>query len=398
MKTRGFIVTAFVCASCLSQTACTEPDARTLANSPVIAERISLPTGELIACDLTKAASDTLELPLSALIEDLKYVILDKSEEALIGGGRVSLSDNYILISNQKQVPYKLFNKMGEFLCSIGAYGQGPNEYRNTYHEQLDEKHNRIYILPWMAEKILVFDLKGNPQPSIPLNTFVGKGKFLVNGDKQEVTVTKLPFEGSEEFVWVQDFAGNRKQVIEPGHLMAPRDFSNEVENKFNTAEYDVNLSLIVPTRKDTLYHYNQKENRLEPRFTVTFKDDKIPWHGYIELPDYFLGDVSFPVQVAEGMWQGTKPALYAVNKKTLQGSYVILTNDYFGLKDIWQSFGGGYYAANYDPLSLKERLDAVLKANEIGDAERTAVSILLQSLNEDSNNVIVYGKLKGSL
>ena len=86
---------------------------------------------------------------------------LDNQDEALIGGWvRTTVSDNYILVSNKKQTPYKLFTRDGKFVTTIGAYGEGPNEYANTYAEQLDEAHDRIYILPWQSNKLLVFDLK----------------------------------------------------------------------------------------------------------------------------------------------------------------------------------------------------------------------------------------------
>lgn len=69
---------------------------------PVIAEKVSLPTGELIVCDISKS-KDTIDIPLSMLTEDLNVVRLDNSDEALVGGWvRTTVSDNYILVSNNK--------------------------------------------------------------------------------------------------------------------------------------------------------------------------------------------------------------------------------------------------------------------------------------------------------
>lgn len=379
----------------MCQTACKQAPQSALDSSSVIAERIELPTGDLIALNVSHLVSDTVDFPLSTLVENLEIAILDPEEEALVGGGRVTLSDHFILISNSEEVPYKLFDRSGKYIRSIGSYGQGPDEYLNTYHEQLDEKHGRIYILPWMSEKLLVFDLEGNPQPAIPLHVRVGKGKFRVDGDKKEVTVTTLPFEGMQEFVWVQDFQGNRKQVLKPGHLTAPRDFSNEVYNQFNLAAYDVNLCLIMPTRKDTLYHYNVQANQLEPRFTVRFEEEEVPWHGYLDLPHHYLGDISFPVQVGESTWSGSKPSVFIIDKQTLQSSFIRLYNDFLGLKDVWHSFQGGYYVANYDPMTLKEALQTALQQDDLPEAVRQRVTQLSDALHEDSNNVIVWGKLK---
>lgn len=151
---------------------------------------------------------------MSQLTEELQIVKLDNRDEALIGGWiRTTVGEKYILVSNNKQTPYKLFDRTGKFITNIGSYGQGPNEYLNTYAEQLDEANNRIYILPWQSSKILVFDLKGNALDPIPLCLRVPKGKFRVNTAKSEVTVTVLPFPKWPAVVWTQDLRVNVKTL-----------------------------------------------------------------------------------------------------------------------------------------------------------------------------------------
>ena len=330
------------------------------------------------------------------LTEELQIVPLDNRDEALVGGWvRTTVSDNYILVSNNRQVPYKLFGRDGKFICTVGSFGQGPNEYQLTYAEQLDEAHNRIYIMSWNAEKILVFDLKGNPQPYIPLNTRVPKGKFRVNTADSTVIVTKLPFEGSPEVVWVQDMHGNRKQSVAPGHLMVPRDFSNEVMDARNTSAYDVMFLIIMPEAKqDSLYHYNLEKNRLEPRFTALFTGERIPWHGYTELPHHFIGDGSFPVRVSATTFQGSAPAYYIVDKTTLKGNFMRLKNDFLHIS-AWPSFSNGYYTANMEPMTLKEQLEEALKEENLDESVQARIKACLSSLDENGNNVILLAKLK---
>lgn len=381
--------------ACSLLMACSSTQKDYLDEMPVIAEKVALPTGDLIVCDLAKA-TDTLDIPLSMLTEELQIVPLDNRDEALVGGWvRTTVSDNYILVSNNRQVPYKLFGRDGKFICTVGSFGQGPNEYQLTYAEQLDEAHNRIYIMSWNAEKILVFDLQGNPQPYIPLNTRVPKGKFRVNTADSTVIVTKLPFEGSAEMVWVQDMHGNRKQSIAPGHLMAPRDFSNEVMDARNTSAYDVMFLIIMPEAKqDSLYHYNLEKNRLEPRFTALFTGERIPWHGYTELPHHFIGDGSFPVQVCETSFQGSAPAYYIVDKTTLKGNFMRLKNDFLHIS-AWPSFSNGYYTANMEPMALKEQLEEALREENLDESVQARIKACLSSLDENGNNVILLAKLK---
>ncbi len=381
--------------ACSLLMACSSTQKDYLDEMPVIAEKVALPTGDLIVCDLAKA-TDTLDIPLSRLTEELQIVPLDNRDEALVGGWvRTTVSDKYILVSNNRQIPYKLFGRDGKFICTVGSFGQGPNEYQLTYTEQLDEAHDRIYIMSWNADKILVFDLKGNPQPYIPLNTRVPKGKFRVNTADSTVIVTTLPFEGSPEVVWVQDMHGNRKQSVAPGHLTVPRDFSNEVMDARNTSAYDVMLLTIMPEAKqDSLYHYNLEKNRLEPRFTTLFTGEKMPWHGYTELPHHFMGDVSFPVQVSETSFQGSVPAYYIVDKTTLKGNFMRLKNDFLHIS-AWPSFSNGYYTANMEPMALKEQLEEALKEENLDESVQARIKASLSSLDENGNNVILLAKLK---
>lgn len=381
--------------ACSLLMACSSTQKDYLDEMPVIAEKVTLPTGDLIVCDLAKA-TDTLDIPLSRLTEELQIVPLDNRDEALVGGWvRTTISDKYILVSNNRQIPYKLFGRDGKFICTVGSFGQGPNEYQLTYAEQLDEAHNRIYIMSWNAEKILVFDLKGNPQPYIPLNTRVPKGKFRVNTADSTVIVTTLPFEGSPEVVWVQDMHGNRKQSVAPGHLTVPRDFSNEVMDARNTSAYDVMFLIIMPEAKqDSLYHYNLEKNRLEPRFTTLFTGEKMPWHGYTELPHHFIGDGSFPVRVSATIFQGSAPAYYIVDKTTLKGNFMRLKNDFLHIS-AWPSFSNGYYTANMEPMALKEQLEEALREENLDESVQARIKACLSSLDENGNNVILLAKLK---
>lgn len=369
------------------------------AKSPVVAKLTTSPKGALITCDL-KALRDTVDLPLSELTEQIQIVKLDNRDEALIGGWvRTTVGEKYILISNNKQTPYKLFTRAGKFVANVGSYGQGPNEYLNTYAEQLDEANNRIYILPWQSNQILVFDLKGKALPPIPLPIRLPKGKFRVNTAKGEVTLTVLPFPDSPAVVWTQDLKGKRKNFIAPGKLSMPRDFSNEVMQSNNTSAYDVMLMKVIPEAiTDTLYHYNQAKNQLEGRFTVNYPTNKkTPWHGYHELPRHFMGDVSFPVQVAENMFSGSKPTFYMVDKKTMRGSYFRLYNDFLGTTslNVYPQFNNGYFVINLEPLALQEMLEKEVNKKGLSADKKARVQALIKTLNENDNNIVLFAKLK---
>ena len=50
-----------------------------------------------------------------------------------------------------------------------------------VYDAKLDEANNRIYILPWNASQLLVYDLQGKVLDPIPLCLRCPKAKFSVD-------------------------------------------------------------------------------------------------------------------------------------------------------------------------------------------------------------------------
>ena len=181
---------------------------------------------------------------------------------------------------------------------------------------------------------------------------------------------------------WTQDFHGNRKDYIEPGHLAAPQDYSNEVCTYNNVPGiFDVNILCIVPTRVDSLYRYDYRNNRLSPTFTMNFSEDPIPWHGYIELPNHYIGEASYPKQVSATSFVSSSPSYYIVDKRTGKGAFFRLYNDYF--------------IQNIEPANLKSTLENALKSNKLTEEEKAELTILAESIHENDNNIILLAKLK---
>lgn len=90
-------------------------------------------------------------------------------------------------------------------------------------------------------------------------------------------------------------------------------------------------------------------------------------------------------------------PPLYIIDKKTLHGSYFRLYNDFLGTKkmQIWPSFGHGYYVANMEPAQLKETLEKEITRKDIPAEAKKRAQTLINSLDEEGNNVILLAKMK---
>ena len=363
-----------------------------LKDSPVVAQQVITLNGDtIIVCDLI-LLKDTIDLPLSTFVSDFELVDLGEDEEALIketsGGGSIAVSPNYIGIYSG--TGYKLFDKTGKYITSLSAQGQGPNEYAfSIYDSYIDEKNDRAYLLPMNGNKILVYDLKGNAQPYIPLAHETTKGKFYVDDQKKLLYVANMPFSDTASTFWIQDFEGKLIKEIIAGHLkIVPPDFSNDINVSMNTEEIDYSVFHWKNT-VDTLYHYNEADNRLAPSFTVNFKDNPI-LHDYIELPDYYL------IRLIE--IESDYRYIYGlIDKKTLKGNYIKLKLDMLGNIDApaWAIFERGLYTANIYAYYLQGQCDRLSDLSSLPSGIAKYIQDLQQNDCEDLNNIILIGRLK---
>ena len=381
-------ITASFCHKDGEQADATSP----LKDSPVVAQQVITLNGDtIIVCDLS-LLKDTIDLPLSTFVSDFELVDLGEDEEALIketsGGGSIAVSPNYIGIYSG--TGYKLFDKTGKYITSLSARGQGPNEYAfSIYDSYIDEKNDRAYLLPMNGNKILVYDLKGNAQPYIPLAHETTKGKFYVDDQKKLLYVANMPFSDTASTFWIQDFEGKLIKEIIAGHLkIVPPDFSNDINVSMNTEEIDYSVFHWKNT-VDTLYHYNEADNRLAPSFTVNFKDNPI-LHDYIELPDYYL------IRLIE--IESDYRYIYGlIDKKTLKGNYIKLKLDMLGNIDApaWAIFERGLYTANIYAYYLQGQCDRLSDLSSLPSGIAKYIQDLQQNDCEDLNNIILIGRLK---
>ena len=345
-----------------------------------------------------------IEFPLSELVESLEVIPLENKDEAFSKIGVIYVSDNYLGMQPYGQFSYKLFDKNGKFICDVGARGQGPGEYRNVYFSQINEKKERIYIVSHNAKKILTYDLKGIflENECIPLAAKLPKGSFYVNNERKEVTVISLPFRGEQEMVcWTQDFSGKLLQYVSAAQYAVIPDYSNEVYSFRNTSSYDFQLGVFYQEKPDTLYHYNVKNNSVNPVFTLNapIKAGTLGYR-YMELPDdYLVARLNLRMGAnPDNDVESTK--LILTNKKTKKSQYVRIINDYLGgweFDPFFLSFRirDGYFTYAMEPIELKELLEESLKKDDLQPDVRKRITELNAKLDINDNNVILAGKLK---
>ena len=378
-------------------------DTDLLGDLPIVAQSVEVGGEKMTVCELN-LLKDTIDLPLSYWVDDLVTVKLDGKDEALVGQGPVCVSENYILVGRANNVPCKLFRRDGSFVGKVGNIGQGPGEYTMIYDMQIDEQTGRVYLLPWNAKSIFVYDMKGQYLKDIPLNKkyekmIVPKGKFKVDAARNRVAVMLLPFDYLPVVAWVQDMEGNFIHEVPMNHLKVKPDFSNEVLSAKTSADaLDVSLCTYWEMRKDTLYHLNMESGKLQPKFALDFGGRDITIHDYFDFSCHYIGSLAIPVQVGDRLYETKDTGIYMVEKATGKGAFFRIGNDFLDNAPItympWHC-NNGYYTLNIEPAVLMERLEKGL-ADETMDADkRKEIEALMKTIDEDDNNYIFIGKLK---
>ena len=397
MKTICF---AFIIAI-LGLTACSSDSARYSSvweEMPVVAH-IEEINGDTLTVAHLEQLKDTVCIPLSNLVEELQIVALDKKEEAMVNIADISLSENYILVAGFRS-PCKLFRKDGTYVGKIGEYGTAKGEYKYVYDAQIDEKNGRIYLLPWYGRGILVYRFDGTFEKAIPLHAkyprlYAPKGIFQVDAENNRIAVVSLPFKNLPHVAWVQDMEGNRMQEIPIAHLKLEPNSSNEVRGSKATDALSFHISPFFELRQDSLYHWDMQQQKLIPRFTIDFGEKPIPLHVYYELPLYYFAEISGTKQMTEDSYVSDRETYFLVDKATLRGSFCHIYNDYLCDEPSDLVIGNnGYFIENVAPDVLKERIETFLQASpDLNEARRQRLLALKDSISENDNNYIIYGK-----
>lgn len=341
---------------------------------------------------------EEVTLPLSQLVDSLEFIRLESIDTAMVGGENVfniSISNNYIGIN--ATYSYKLFTRTGKYVTDIGRRGQGPGEFTYVYASQIDEAHNRVYLLPWSAVGILEYDLQGNFIKKIPLPYMVPKGAMNINTDAGRITVAKLPWgEDDSPTIWVQDFDGKVLQGNRAKHLDVWPDYNSDLLSQgLDIGGSNLNFYIFSwPTRVDSLYHYDSAENRCIPAFTVDIKRDELPPILCYEFSDHYL------VKMLNGeMYPDNLDYCLWVDKSTLKGGRCKLS------AGVW---GGILLPMNYAELStyshfiyciepglLWSLLEEKLKRSNTSKEDATKIDQLLASISENDNNYLLLGRWK---
>ena len=379
-----------------------------------VAELVQVGNHQVTVLDFALLRDEVI-LPLSYLTEELRIVRLDNRDEALVAETGVKIGNQHILVSGTltNRLPFRLFNKYGEFITNIGGFGQGPGEWSSSVPAwQLDEKNNRIYLMPGFQNRILVYDLSGRFLDFIPMPfRLTNMYSFYVDMENGLVTVFAPPV-ADDRFMptycaWVQNFSGEIIHGISADFIEIDLNCDSPkpigvFSNRNNANVLDVHFFNVVTPRNDndTLYHYDIKRNELIPRFSINFGSRRIPLHVLSELPHHYIGYFFelTPCDQFRGLYYRASPRSVIVDKETLRGGYFRLINDFLGNIEIRYpvfALTNGYFTANLEPGTLLDKLEDALLNNEMSDEMRKNLVDIKNSIDINSNNYLLYARLR---
>ena len=382
---------------CLSLYSCTPiQEGSTLDQCNVIASRVLADGDTLIVCDVSKIEQH-IKLPLSTLVKDWKLLKLENtSKEALVLPVYIYPSENYILIHPAEfNRGMMLFDKTGKYLFDIGRRGNGPGEIVLDIEDiEMDEDNDCVYIRDHKPSRILKFQLStGEYLTEIPLS-YPRLSDFILNPKDETLLVTCRPHQRREEgipWIWKQDFQGNILQEL-PKRAYIRTNWSRFWlwNRNGEVVFFDYNL----PGRKDTLFHYDLRNNRLKPNFTADFGSE-IPNHQYVDTSDFYL--VSLLNDPGMGEYLNITKR-FLIDKKTLKGAYVDIVLDGYGdfsITQHWTHFNNSYFTLGLEPHQVAETCEKLLAHPEsLTQEEKQNLQELLDGITEDDNAFILYGKL----
>ena len=346
---------------------------------------ITVEGSKMIVCSLNKLKSNTVTIPLSSLVEDCVLVQLETITEAYFKPWFTTVTDKYIGVRQQGGNPYKLFDRSGKFLCNIGSIGRGPGEYSIAlYDDVIDEKNGLIYLASMNGDKIFVYNMSGKFMKNIVAPHQLKKPKMFLKDNI--LTVVHMAFRGDKAIAIQFDVNTGQilKELAPPAHLLV-QNFDGEIFNTRNTtAIFD-----FYHTSSDTLYHFDVKNNKIQPLYTMTYTSSEKPWKQYFQLnKDLFFTNVS-------------GKGLVATDLKNKASSYIKVVNDYYGnlpAPTYIMQLRNGYWVYNIQPEELMEVIEKRLTESSCTEKDKQVLRKMNSTLKEGENNLVFIGKLKSGV
>lgn len=376
--------------------ACTESKPTIgLDNCDVVAVKKVVGKDTVIVCE-QEWIKQHVTIPLSHLVGDWKLLRLENDkEEAKTVPFQLYPSENHLFVIDSQRNGVLVYDKQGNYLRKIGQAGEGMYDFHvNAYQVQPDEQNDCIYVRDLNPERILQFRISdGKVLKSIPLSVnrcseILMLDSLMLVARGPHFTIDEI---GKIPLLWLQDLEGNMLQEVSSVGWRHRLAFEYYLWNRAGNVTF-------CTSNADTLFHYNLKENRLVPRFTIHCLQERGPHVSMEDVSDYYMFMFAESVPNDFGYWYLPQKRII-VDKKTLKGAYVDIVLDGYGemrITDKWFRLNGDYMMMILQPKEVMAMCKEVLAREEsIPSDEAKRVRDLLRGIHEDDNSFVLYGKIK---
>lgn len=208
------------------------------------------------------------KIELSSLFKDIKPIILETSDEALIDMmPLVKFTNTHIFIRSDNSI--KIFDFEGRFVKSINKYGAGPEEYTGISDFNVDRKKNHLEILDKSKKKIMTYNTDGDYIQETPLDFWALK---MIRNNMDGNIYTYSGYERDEDNINKFNIINNKKRHGFNEIDMNKSSFLH-ISNRINFYETSDNDILFFEPFNDTIFTVNSLG--LKPRYTLSFNNGK---------------------------------------------------------------------------------------------------------------------------
>lgn len=167
-------------------------------------------------------------LELSDIADSIKYVVLSKEKNVLIGRFLyLQMSDNDLFI--QLGTTIQRFDVSGKFLNTIGQIGKGPEEYLEGSTFSINPNSKKVYVYRNYKRDFISYDYSGSYLDKVPLRLTNDIGSFICLSDS-EFAIFPVYYGVTPEDMFlcgVFDQNSNRKIAIKHPAKNTPSDFNS---------------------------------------------------------------------------------------------------------------------------------------------------------------------------
>ena len=385
---------------CLLLSTCTSK------NNPAISE--SVEDGYTFRQIFYEQISDSLDLKLSDLATDWRFIPLETSEDCMIKQAEFYVYDKFI-IANLPFDKILLFDSQGKFIQKITQYGKGPQEIARATLS-VDEVNDILYVADEHKGYIMSWDLNtGTYLGGIP-RAYKGRINRVIATDNNTLWLAPVVgyFESGDYYAWEQDLHGNIIQEIKAPHydsymdmgsgLLYPRDHGYNYLPVRSDTIFSISENILIPSWYANLGENNEKlyQQVGHRSFSYLFESNrffcgKISTITWIEVTDLGNGGSSSRYKA--------KREFLVIDKKTNKTTLnQAIENDFLGTQVAnhqIRALTNQHLLVIEDAINFLEKAESTLADPNIDKQIKSKLNGIVSQLDEEDNPVLLLGKIK---